>query len=241
MFIDEIYQRNIRHAHAPNSTMLTPAELKAVLDWAYAHPDSKATRGEADAKFLPDVSKYRDRVYVHLHLDFHRGGSYESHEIMADWELKLLDHFNPEIHLGEVNGKHSEVSLLWRELLRRSETDPYKIARLDEMHKLRDHERTEELLCTLLERLTECAEESFEEYQDIRGPEMSEDGFHCFVAKKSGINVDLMSCSGYEAISEVYVASMSSSNKRSGSDDEEDESAKKKARTDSETEDAPLS
>jgi hypothetical protein len=229
--------------------MLTPSELKAVLDWAYAHPDSKAARAEADAKFLPDVSKYDDEVYVHLYVKFPRGGSYESHEITSTCEFKLLGNDNPEIYLGEVNGKHSEVSMHWKELLYESETGPYQIARLDEIHKLVNEDRADEILEEYLEKLTKYAEDSFQEYRELDSYPLSAKGFYDFIVDQGDVVVELLDFHGEEAVEEVFdrlhAALCAPSKKRSGSEDEKGEndeengSTKKKARTEVESAGTP--
>lgn len=68
-----------------------------------------------------DASPYRDKVYVHVEVDFCRGGSHEEHWLMSASDYtKLYNQYRSGTKLfefGEINGKHSNVCLKWEECI----------------------------------------------------------------------------------------------------------------------------
>ena len=66
-------------------------------------------------------------VFVTLQMDFDRGGSYKSEGVIPADFAAWLDAKNPTVHLGEVNGKHSDVSCTWEELCEASTEDHYVV------------------------------------------------------------------------------------------------------------------
>jgi hypothetical protein len=66
-------------------------------------------------------------TYVSLGMDFWRGGSWSEEGAVEDRFLRFLKTNNPKIYMGEVNGKHSEVTAPFNKLLNTTSTDYYKV------------------------------------------------------------------------------------------------------------------
>ena len=124
--------------------MLSPAELKRVVDFVI---EKSATAKDADAmkqilkdaeaEFLPDVSKYIGKIYVSLHIEL-AGGEANAHFTTTheDWDLIQDATHDDAFRLGDVCGKHSDISIgfhpdHWQFSI---EEDPYGIAKMVQMH-----------------------------------------------------------------------------------------------------------
>lgn len=75
-----------------------------------------------------NVGKHHEtRVKVDLGVEFHRGGSYHRVICIDQDMLKILDEVNERVYLGEVNGKHSEVSVNWDDLVEDISFDYFEV------------------------------------------------------------------------------------------------------------------
>lgn len=124
--------------------MLSPAELERVVDFvliksaaAVGSDKVKKLYREAKAAFLPDVSKYIGKIYVSLHIEL-AGGEANAHftTTREDWELVKEATDDEAFRLGDVCGKHSDISIgfhpdHWYFSI---EEDPYGIAKMVQMH-----------------------------------------------------------------------------------------------------------
>lgn len=106
-----------------------------------------ASLDETKKQFLPDVSKYEGKVLVHFALDFYRGGSWSSLELVDKKTYKVAKRYAVEklpkakqkISLGEINGKHSDVYATWNEIYDWSDSDPWEIYAYLEHNSLDSH------------------------------------------------------------------------------------------------------
>ena len=124
--------------------MLSPAELERVVDFvliksaaAVGSDKVKKLYREAKAEFLPDVSKYTGKIYVSLHIEL-AGGEANAHFTTTheDWDLIQDATHDDAFRLGDVCGKHSDISIgfhpdHWHFSI---EEDPYGIAKMVQMH-----------------------------------------------------------------------------------------------------------
>lgn len=108
--------------------------MLTVLKRAHDLIVSDGVRGLNYTEFLDkciDVSPYRNKVYMHIQMNFHRGGSYEAHWLLSTEEYnKVSDAYrfsDRQFYFGDVNGKYSDVAATWSECVRSVEMDPYKI------------------------------------------------------------------------------------------------------------------
>ena len=99
--------------------MLSPAELKRVVDFVIQKSATamdvdamKQILKDAEAEFLPDVSKYIGKIYVSLHIEL-AGGEANGHFITTreDWERVKEATEDDAFRLGDVCGKHSDISI----------------------------------------------------------------------------------------------------------------------------------
>jgi hypothetical protein len=93
---------------------------------------------DAEAEFLPDVSKYIGKIYVSLLLEL-AGGEANAHftTTREDWDLIQATH-DDAFRLGGCCGKHSDITMgadhdCWRFTIA-VEEDPYCIAEMVQMH-----------------------------------------------------------------------------------------------------------
>jgi hypothetical protein len=96
--------------------------LDAIVDYTKEHPqkDNESIKKQCllkpDDRFLNPA----DYVYASSSLSFYRGGSYSEKEIVHKKTyarfLRKVANEDKEIYLGEMNGKHSEVSETWDRL-----------------------------------------------------------------------------------------------------------------------------
>ena len=123
--------------------LLSPAELDRIIDFvilksATIDADAvKKIKSDAKAAFLPDVSKYIGKIYVSLHIEL-AGGEANAHftTTREDWELVKDATHDDAFRLGDVCGKHSDISIgfhhdHWHFSI---EEDPYGIAKMVQMH-----------------------------------------------------------------------------------------------------------
>jgi len=124
--------------------MISPAELERVVDFvliksaaAVGSDKVKKLYREAKAAFLPDVSKYAGKIYVSLHIEL-AGGEANAHftTTREDWERVKDATHDDAFRLGDVCGKHSDISIgfhpdHWHFSI---EEDPYGIAKMAQMH-----------------------------------------------------------------------------------------------------------
>jgi hypothetical protein len=96
--------------------------------------DRPKTFEEFVKRLVPDYDKYKNVVYMHISHNFYRGGSLSQHWLVPKREYERLkikyrigDH---AFRFGEVNGKHSDVSLTWEECVERTEEDPIAITEI---------------------------------------------------------------------------------------------------------------
>jgi hypothetical protein len=78
-----------------------------------------------------DMEPFEGLVGVEISYDFHRGGSWDGgrHLLKRAW-LEEIEAFKDLVFdLGEVNGKHSEVRLAWKDMNVKVESDPYELAK----------------------------------------------------------------------------------------------------------------
>jgi len=123
--------------------MLSPAELDRIIDFVIlksATTDADAVaqiKSDAKAAFLPDVTKYAGMIYVSLHIEL-AGGEANAHFTTTheDWDLIQDANHDDAFRLGDVCGKHSDISIgfhpdHWHFSI---EEDPYGIAKMVQMH-----------------------------------------------------------------------------------------------------------
>ena len=124
--------------------MLSPAELERVVEFvllksgaAVGSDKAKKLHRDAKAVFLPDVSKYIGKIYVSLHIEL-AGGEANAHftTTLEDWERVQDATHDDAFRLGDVCGKHSDISIgfhpdHWHFSI---EEDPYGIAKMVQMH-----------------------------------------------------------------------------------------------------------
>jgi hypothetical protein len=195
-----LFALNKKDGTRTSAIKMTPAELQEVLDWAFARSDSKAAREEARSKFLPDVSKYEGKVYVHLHLDLYPGGRYNSHEIMNEWEFNLLREEDPTIGIGE----HCTVSVKWSDLVESHESNACNIAALDYVHHMKDYSRAENVLCERLDELAGFCERELACDHERPTPVLSESEFYDFVVAKYKVKVELLGGRARNTVGAVF-------------------------------------
>jgi len=93
--------------------------------------------------------EHETHVWVKIHVDFPRGGEYSNDFVISDKEYSWLIQFNPEINLGEVNGKHSEVIRRWNDVVVEDSSDYYIVEENrhkeveDDVHRLLDEKADE--------------------------------------------------------------------------------------------------
>ena len=124
--------------------MISPAELERVIDFvltksaaAVGSDKVKKLYRETKAAFLPDVTKYKGKIYVSLHIEL-AGGEANAHFTTTheDWDLIQDATHDDAFRLGDVCGKHSDISIgfhhdHWQFTI---EEDPYGIAKMVQMH-----------------------------------------------------------------------------------------------------------
>jgi len=119
--------------------LLSPAELDRIIDFVILKSGEpmETIRSAARAAFLPDVSKYVGKIYVSLHIEL-CGGEANAHftTTLEDWDLIQDATHDDAFRLGDVCGKHSDISIgfhpdHWHFSI---EEDPYGIAKMVQMH-----------------------------------------------------------------------------------------------------------
>lgn len=88
------------------------------------------------AHLVHDISEYEGKVYVFFSYDFSRGGEHSFYELWNKKDYELMSAKSPVLQLGEVNGKHSDVTLNWRDFFMNAEDDPYDIAKVAKTREL---------------------------------------------------------------------------------------------------------
>lgn len=74
--------------------------------------------------------------FVSVSYDFFRGGSFQDEFVCSNNFLTWLECTNPEINLGEVNGKHSDMTLNWFNIFHDKKTDYYDVLEYGNKEKL---------------------------------------------------------------------------------------------------------
>lgn len=95
-------------------------------------------------KFCLDVSKYKDKELIRMAYNFDRGGKWSDDRLVTTGIWNKInckgDPNSTKIYLGEVNGKHSEVILPFKDILKESVSDPYEIHDIAKHHNVFFHE-----------------------------------------------------------------------------------------------------
>lgn len=78
------------------------------------------------------LEKYNDKtdpenIRIYLYEDFERGGDWRMNGVISKKFLAFLKEVNPVLHLGEVNGKHSEVSLHFSDIFESEDDRVFKV------------------------------------------------------------------------------------------------------------------
>jgi len=129
--------------------MIVPAQLQSIVSFVLKQADEVVHYGTgkvfdeerimklAADKFLPDVTRFKDKIFVHLIIEM-RGGDVNTYFLTNEDDWRLITHgTHPDaFNLGEIHGKHSEVKIgyskdYWDVTI---EKDPYEIARLVAEH-----------------------------------------------------------------------------------------------------------
>lgn len=99
--------------------------LATVFEWCRANPES--TLDDAKRYFYPNaIESFSNYKWVELRYQPYYSSLWTQSVLLSDEEYELIEY--AEIHLGEINGKHTEVSKRWSELEHQVITDPYEIA-----------------------------------------------------------------------------------------------------------------
>lgn len=112
---------------------LTPDEYKEVYD--YCRKPS-TTFEQACKRFLPDVTKYKGRVLVKICIQLYYAANIKEYCLTTSSVFKWLSFFNPEVSLGSLEGKHSEVTRHWNEFAEQETDDAFEIAKIAETHRI---------------------------------------------------------------------------------------------------------
>ena len=99
--------------------MLSPSELKRIVDFVHQKSATamdvdamKQILKEAEAEFLPDVSKYKDKIYVSLHIDLSGGEANRSKEPPCRFRCTG----RPTVLRGDAEYSASSAAGCWRSL-----------------------------------------------------------------------------------------------------------------------------
>ena len=121
------------------SAVLSKAHAEAI--WAAlveAPADTRPSKADFVRAIAYPSDKYRDKTLVSLFVDFNRGGSFQATELVKTAWWKIWKARNPWVALGEVNGKHSEVTMQLSDLVTEEidgETDADAIYTYLKIHK----------------------------------------------------------------------------------------------------------
>jgi hypothetical protein len=91
---------------------------------------TKMTLEKFKQLFCPNVDAFVGKRLVTLEYSFYNGGSYESYELVSTEELEKVEKADARFHLGEVDGKHSDVYLRFSDMVDTVVEDPYDIYQL---------------------------------------------------------------------------------------------------------------
>jgi len=100
---------------------LTPAQAEELYGYCKKH-----SLTQFKERYCVDVSKYKGKVLVKFYVSIYRGGDWREN-ILIDSDLWQAIPEDYEMHLGEVNGKHSDVYRAHRDCVKEQVSDPYKI------------------------------------------------------------------------------------------------------------------
>ena len=151
---------------------LTPAQAEQLYSYVKKH-----TLTQFKERYCVDVSEYKNQVLVKFYESFHRGGNW-SENILIDRDIWQAIPEDYEMHLGEVNGKHSDVYRAHMECVKEEVSDPYEI------HCFVKHNQVCRDGGTLLRGLTECLLDKRYYSSGEEEPDMLEELQTVFTTKK---------------------------------------------------------
>jgi len=96
----------------------------------YVNGKINNTVASSEQAFLEHYNE--DRIHdtlctAHMRIDFYRGGRYNETLVMSKEKLARFRRINPEINLGEADGKHSEVIRKFNEFYRGGSDEYYEV------------------------------------------------------------------------------------------------------------------
>lgn len=71
--------------------------------------------------------KHGTHMYLEFHESFYRGGEYRESGVVELDFLEYIKDENPTLELGEVDGKHSDVSITFKDFLSREDRDLFTV------------------------------------------------------------------------------------------------------------------
>lgn len=106
---------------------MDPKTIEEIYKYIRAENGEPPSLEETKLKYLPDVSKYKGKILCTFYINFHRGGVWNGWVLVSPKKFKRLSETNPNINLGEIDGKHSCVERNWKEMFESKIEDPYEI------------------------------------------------------------------------------------------------------------------
>jgi len=127
--------------------MLNPRQVDQIYYELRKYQDHYGTlmpRERMKTLFCPNVSKYKDKELIRMSYNFDRGGKWSDNRLVTTGIWNKIsckgNSYNTKIYLGEVNGKHSEVILYFKDILKETVSDPYEIHDIAKHHNVFFHE-----------------------------------------------------------------------------------------------------